>query len=206
MLEILMLGLGVYGLATGKFWISKKQQLKGWRGRVCGGIFLLHLPVSMVAGLVLGLTGGGMTEEAAGNVAFGVGLASMLTLFTIAVIVAKVLYRGQAAEEGEIVSAEVAVDSNPATQMSAFTAVQTPATTNEAPHDPIYQQIARAFILLGGLFGTMVLGFVAMAALGEIIAIPVVIASILLTAVIYRAFLPRKPKAIPTMASNELGL
>ena len=199
MLEILMLGLGVYGVATGKFSISKKQQLRGWRGRVCGGIFLMHLPISFAAGVVIGLVGGEMTEDAANNVAFGVGLASMLALVTIAVIVSKVLYRGQAAEDGETFTAEVVADANSENPGSAFQIDAPPAPTLEAPHDPIYQQIARAFILLGGLGGTMVLGFVALAALGEGVAIPVVVASVLLTGVIYRAFLPRKPKSAPTM-------
>jgi hypothetical protein len=93
MLEIIIIIYAIITLVRGKFSLSGKRELLGWRARVCGGILLLHLPISFAGGVILALTG-----NAESGWVFGMGFASLITVIIIAQITASILYKGQLAE------------------------------------------------------------------------------------------------------------
>lgn len=93
MLEIVVIIYGLVTLIRGKFSLTGQRTLLGWRARVCGGILLAHLLIAFTGGILLAMTGNATT-----GAAFGVSIASLITVMIVAHVVGSRLYKGQEAE------------------------------------------------------------------------------------------------------------
>ncbi len=87
MLQVVMLGLGIYYLYTGKIQ-QKTHKVEGWRARLIGGILLSSLPLSFVFGFAIGLyvvmTGG--NPETVSNYALLIDIGVVIGVMVLAII------------------------------------------------------------------------------------------------------------------------
>lgn len=74
MLQLICMVIGIIGLVKGKVSVSKTKELRGGPLYLVCGLFIAPLPLSFIAGLILGATGGASTQEQLEKNAMLIGL------------------------------------------------------------------------------------------------------------------------------------
>ena len=199
MIELIVLGMGFYGLCTGKFSASKGRVLTGTPARICSLILLAHLPISFAGGFTLGLLG--LPQDSWYPLI--ISLISLFVVITASAIVAN-RYSGEmtpaATEDGQSAPANSqSTSTSPALDNGSPYAV---ADIPQAPQDTVLRQIGRGLVLAAGLICTMILS-VFLNAHGATTAVSAValILGAAATIVTYRMLRPQ----LPSPLSGERG-
>ncbi|MEY3172950.1 MAG: hypothetical protein RLZZ436_863 [Planctomycetota bacterium] len=185
MLELIVLGMGVYGLCSGKFTASKGRVLTGLWARICSLILLLHLPNVFIGQLILAEYG--LQDHSWAPIL--VSLASLLCVIALSATVARRCPAGlnpsvaaESASVPEIVEVPTAAEGPSAEDHLS----RTPTAVN----DPVLKQIARPLVLLGGILTTCFAAAITVE-LGEAIPIGLVIFGVTSTMFLYRSLKPQ---------------
>ena len=156
MIELIVLGMGFYGLCTGKFSASKGRMLTGTPARICSLILLAHLPISFAGGFTLGLLG--LPQDSWYPLV--ISLISLFVVITASAIVAN-RYSAEltpaATEDGQSAPANsqsTSTSTSPALDNGSPYAV---ADIPQSPQDTVLRQIGRGLVLAAGLICTMIL-------------------------------------------------
>lgn len=91
MLQLVCLIIGIVGLVKGKVSVSKAKELRGGPLYLVCGLFIAPLPLSFLAGLVLGATAGGSSQADLERSATIIGLVVGLLPVIVGIVLSFVL-------------------------------------------------------------------------------------------------------------------
>ncbi|MFM7058991.1 MAG: hypothetical protein ACKO2P_18940 [Planctomycetota bacterium] len=196
MIELIVLGMGFYGLCTGKFSASKGRMLTGGPARVCSLILLAHLPISFAGGFALGFFG--MPQDSWYPLI--VSLISLFLVITTSAIAANQyctrlnVERTTPAQPDNLLSQATSINSDAETDnQSPYAVVGAP----QPPQDSALRQIFRGLVLAGGLLCTaMITLFLNAQNAAEGVMIAAVVFGVGATFGAYRVFRPAAPAAV----------
>lgn len=195
MIELIVLGMGFYGLCTGKFSASKGRMLTGAPARLCSLILLAHLPISFAGGFALGFFG--VAQDSWYPL-----IISLISLFLVITVSSVVANRYCAR-----LNVEARIPEHPgSTPLDSFSGRtgDFPETDSGSPYavvgvpqslrDSVLRQIGRGLVLAGGASCTLFIGLV-MNARGAHAGVSMTapILCIVATILAYRLFRPAGP-------------